>query len=113
MPELRYLEDKYLILPRAFLNEVVTVLSELPDFDEELSLVSSYYGSAAPHGNNMVIVNVIFRDILKETMVRLCREEFEEYTGLKEAYTEANLMRDLVIETSKQKTRETGRIHQC
>lgn len=98
MAQLQYLRDGSLILSRDFLNDLITVLSELPDFEKELSLVSSNFGSSCSYGEDMVIIGVLFRKYLKETMVRLHREEFEEYTGLKETYAEANLIRDLVLD---------------
>jgi hypothetical protein len=99
MPQLQYLADGSLVLPRDFLNDLMTVLSELPDFEKELSLVSNQFGSARSCGlhDDWIVIGVLFRKYLKETLVRLCREEFEVYTGLKETYAEANLMRDLVL----------------
>jgi hypothetical protein len=98
MHRLEYDENGAIILSRNFLNELVDVLSRLPDFEEELSLVSCYYKDAVEYSEDKVIVDEFLRDAVKESLENLCEEEFEEYTGLKEAYAEANLMRDLIID---------------
>lgn len=100
MVQLQYLSDGSLVLPRDFLNDLMTVLSELPGFEKELSLVSNQFGCARSCGryDGWIVIGVMFRKYLKETLARLCGEQFEVYTGLKETYAEANLMRDLVLE---------------
>jgi hypothetical protein len=94
---LAYLLDGNLALPIRLLNALITTLSNLSNFDTELSLISSNLLEAKKENvdpnSNTTLINEEFRDNLRDALVRLYEEERGEYEKLKEGWAEVEDLR--------------------
>lgn len=94
---LTFLSNGTLALPACQLNALITTLSNLSNFETELSLISSDFLEAKKAISNpcadAIPIDEEFCDNLRDALVRLYEEERGEYEKLKKGWREVEDLR--------------------
>jgi hypothetical protein len=74
-----------LLLPLRFINRTISLLSILDNFDEQLSNLS-YHHQEAHRIDQDLVIEELFRDVLREAIERLYYRKRQEYDELAREY---------------------------